>query len=218
MNTWLIASLLLASVTGDPETLPQYEIGANASAFTSGYAYRGGFLGELFLAPGLDATVRAPRRGLWTDRLLLEGAVSGLLPVSVEGAAAGFGSVLRLGAEFKRVTFTGGAYLRVDGTPNHMLLLPSLSLVVRIAEVSLHGGVLDRPVGAIARVGASWRGLGLAYLFPFGGEAFARLSIARNLATDLRVYGFKVLSAFQVGASVGIAYALPGSDRSGGGR
>ncbi len=216
MNTrYLFLTLLSVAGTASAQTFPPAELSAGITGFSSGYTYRGGALVDAFIAPGVEAQLRLPARDAWTDRLRFVAALNAVMPLNREGGAPGVASVARVGADFARVSFSAGINLRADATPGHWGVLPSLSATVRLSEVALEAGMLDRPVGALARVAASYRGVGVGYLFPLGGEAFARIGLNNTLALELRAYGFKVFSAFNAGATVGVVYRWPETSRGG---
>lgn len=202
-------SLLSVAGTASAQAAPPAELSAGISGFSSGYVYRGGALVDSFLAPGIEAQLRLPRRDVWIDRLRFIAGLNALVPLNREGGAAGLASVVRVGADFARVSFSAGVNLRADATPGHLVVLPSLSATMRFSDMALEAGVLDRPVGALARVAASYRGIGVGYLFPLGGEAFARIPLSKALDLELRAYGFKVLSAFNAGGTVGVVFHWP---------
>ncbi|MBX7113044.1 MAG: hypothetical protein K1X64_01825 [Myxococcaceae bacterium] len=205
----LVLSLLSVAGAARAQVSAPAELSAGITGFSSGYTYRGGALVDSFLAPGVDAQLRLPRRDAWTDHVRFIAGLNAVMPLNREGAAPGIASVARVGADFARVSFSAGVNLRADATPAHLVLLPSLAATVRLSNVALEAGVMDRPVGALARVAASYRGVGVGYLFPLGGEAFARIPLGNAWSLALRAYGFKVLSAFNAGGTVGVVYRWP---------
>jgi hypothetical protein len=203
-----LSSFLAVALTTFYEPGQQLEAGTSLSVVGLGYTYLGGQLGDVHLGPGVFAEGRPTQRGGWTDRLLLSGALAATVPVSTDGPVPGAASVLRLGAELERVVFLLGVHTRFDATPNPIQVLPSAAVSVRLSQVALTMALLERPVGPWARLAVSYRGLGLAYLAPMGGELFGRWRLSPTLVADVRPWGLRTFNAYSVGAAVTFASGL----------
>jgi hypothetical protein len=201
LASWLLAAAHAGAVEPEPTIeLPvsRTELGLQTGVLVSGYRY----------ASGATAT---PFPTLWLSGRGLLGAFA------VEGEAVaplGFGTgplssvaiALRLGVSLHRFSITAGAMLDATAAPVNAQVLPSLTAALRLGPVVASLGLFDRGGLAPAHLGVSWSGLGLGWVFPLGGEVFARVPLVPHLALDAHLSGVSVFNAFALSALVGVVW------------
>jgi hypothetical protein len=201
----LVSCLLAAARVGAAEPDPtlelpvsRSELGLQTGVLVSGYRYTGG-------------ATATPFPTLWLSGRGLLGAFA------VEGEAIaplGFGTgplssvaiALRLGVSLHRFSITAGAMLDATASPVNLQVLPSLTAALALGPVVASLGIFDRGGLAPAHLGVSWNGLGLGWVFPLGGEVFARVPLVPHLALDAHVSGVSVFNAFALSALVGVVW------------
>jgi hypothetical protein len=165
------------------------ELHVDLGALTGGYTLGDGAWMEPFAAQALAGHVLF---GGFT----LDGGLLSLEPLRPGGPGASLTLTARVGYTGERWSLVGGPVLGLAYSARPGLqVLPSVKALYRVGPVDLHAGLLDLHGLVPAHLGASWKGLGLAYVLPLGARAWA--SIPLNPALNLRVEAF----AFRLGTA-----------------
>ncbi|PTL83199.1 hypothetical protein [Vitiosangium sp. GDMCC 1.1324] len=173
--------------TAPTRALPDSELHVDLGALTGGYTHGDGAWMEPFAS-------QAASGHLLLGGLTLDGGVLSLVPLQRGGAGASLTLTARVGYTGERWSLIGGPVFGIAWSAQPALqVLPSLKALYRVGPVDLHAGVLDVHGLVPAHVGASWKGLGLAYVLPLGARAWANIPLTSSLG--LRVEGF----AFRLG-------------------
>lgn len=143
----------------------------------------------------------------WAVPLALQGETALSVPVAGRGWAETL-TAFRVGVAPDRWTLLLGAQLRLSLIPEAPLQIwPSLSASYRFGEVMASLGIFDRGVGGPARLSIEWRGFGISYLAPVGGELFARLPLHRGLEAEARLWAYGLLDARFLGFTLGLRFS-----------
>jgi hypothetical protein len=181
------------------EPLLPIELGLRGGLVVSGYRYAGGGTAAPF------AALVVAGRELFGP-VALEGEVLATLAPIGSGPQSSGVLTVRAGVSFPRFSVTGGALVNLTGSPAPVQVLPSLTAALLVGPVVASLGVLDRASLAPARLSASWKGVGVGWVFPLGGEAFARVPLQPHLALDVHLLGLSLFNAFSLSALVGLVW------------
>jgi hypothetical protein len=182
-----------------PRALPGAELRVDLGALSGGYTYGGGAWMDPFAAQAISGH-------LLLGGFTLEGDVLSLIPLRRGGPGASLTLTARVGYTGERWSLVGGPLLNVAYTAQPALqVLPSLKALYRAGPVDLHAGLLDLHGQVPAHVGASWNGLGLAYVLPLGARAWASLPLSSALSLRVEGFAFRLGNAQSAMLSVGLS-------------
>jgi hypothetical protein len=169
--------------------LPGSALHVDLGALSGGYTHGGDAWMEPFAAQAVSGH-------LLLGGFTLDGGVLSLVPLRRGGPGASLTLTARAGYTGERWSLVGGPVLGLGYSARPALqVLPSVKALYRAGPVDLHAGLLDLHGLVPAHLGASWKGLGLAYVLPLGARAWASLPLSSTLS--LRVEGF----AFRLGTA-----------------
>ncbi|HEX8437506.1 hypothetical protein [Archangium sp.] len=184
--------------------LPGSELHVDLGALSGGFTHGGGAWMDSFAA-------QAASGHLLLGGLTLEGGVLSLLPVRRGGAGASLTLTARVGYTGEHWSLVGGPVLGLAYAARPALqVLPSLKALYRVGPVDLHAGLLDLHGLVPAHLGASWRGVGLAYVLPLGARAWASLPLSSALSLRVEGFAFRLGNAQSAMLTVGLS-ARPSS-------
>ena len=153
-----LSALLAAAPTTDPQ------LTASLTTLGTGTIFNGGATTDVSFAPTVSA-LGGP------GHLLLDGALAAVVPIT-PGMSTGAATTLRIGGKWEYVWFSLGINARADATRMAAVqVLPSFAVQGRWRDFALRVALLDEPVGPLARISLSYRGIGVGYLAPLGAEA-----------------------------------------------
>lgn len=176
------------------------DVEARAGFQIQGYGYAGGRTAQPFFAAGADGN------GLFIEHLLLQGGVLAQIPLSPNGAYAGFAGVARIGGVFSGFFFTVGANVRIDATPSPVQALPALTLGYKPHKLGVRGGFMDQAGGPLAHIAFEYGNLGIGYVAPLGAEAYAKINLTDHSAIDARFWGYSAGPAYAMSLLVGYVW------------
>ncbi|QRK10261.1 hypothetical protein JQX13_09275 [Archangium violaceum] len=190
--------------TPPARALPGSQLRVDLGALTGGYTHGGGASMEPFAA-------QAASGHLLLEGLTLDGGVLSLVPLQRGGAGASLTLTARVGYTGERWSLVGGPVLGIAYSARPVLqVLPSVKALYRVGPVDLHAGLLDLHGLVPAHLGASWKGLGLAYVLPLGARAWASLPLTSTLSLRVEGFAFRLASAQSAMLTVGLT-ARPSS-------
>ncbi|WNG40843.1 hypothetical protein F0U61_49495 [Archangium violaceum] len=190
--------------TTPARALPGSELHVDLGALSGGYTHAGGATMEPFAAQAASGHVLL-------EGLTLDGGVLSLVPLQRGGAGASLTLTARVGYTGERWSLIGGPVLGIAYSARPVLqVLPSIKALYRVGPVDLHAGLLDLHGLVPAHLGASWKGLGLAYVLPLGARAWASLPLSSTLSLRVEGFAFRLASAQSAMLTVGLT-ARPSS-------
>ncbi len=184
--------------------LPGSALHVDLGALSGGFTHGGGAWMNPFAA-------QAASGHLLLGGLTLDGGVLSLLPLQRDAAGASLTLTARVGYTGERWSLVGGPVLGLAYSARPALqVLPSLKALYRVGPVDLHAGLLDLHGLVPAHLGASWRGVGLAYVLPLGARAWASFPLSSALSLRVEGFAFRLGTAQSAMLTVGIS-ARPSS-------
>jgi hypothetical protein len=182
-----------------PRALPDSELHVDLGALSGGFTHGGGAWMDSFAA-------QAASGHRLLGGLTLDGGVLSLLPLQPGGAGASLTLTARVGYTGERWSLVGGPVLGLAYAARPALqVLPSLKALYRVGPVDLHAGLLDLHGLVPAHLGASWRGVGLAYVLPLGARAWATLPLSSALSLRIEGFAFRLGNARSAMLTVGLS-------------
>lgn len=183
--------------------LPDTALHVDVGALSSGVVHGGGAWLDAFATQAVSGHLvlgDSPHGGF-----TLDGGVLSLVPLQRGGASASLTLTARAGYTGERWSLVGGPVLGVAYTAKPALqVLPSVKALYRVGPVDLHAGLLDLHGLVPAHVGASWHGLGLAYVLPLGARAWASFPLSSALSLQVEGFAFRLGSAQSAMLTVGL--------------
>lgn len=200
MRLFLLVLLATAQLArADARALPASGLNLDLGALSSGYNHVGGTSWEPFAAQALSGHVLLG--GFTLDAGLLS-----LVPLQRDGASGSLTLTLRAGYTGERWSLVGGPVLNWGYTAQPALqVLPSLRALVHVGPVDLHAGLLDLHGLVPAHLGASYRGVGLAYVVPLGARAWVHLPLSAHLGLRVEGFAFRLGTARSAWLTVGLS-------------
>lgn len=204
----LLPSLLLALAvapqaraqsSGEPSrALPESQLRLDVGALASGYTVVGGGSWDGFAAQALSG------HRLWGG-FTLDGDLLSLVPLEADGPGASLSLTVRAGYTGERWSLVGGPVLNFDYTARPALqVLPSLQALYRLGPVDLHAGLFDVHGLVPLDVGASFKGVGLAYVLPLGARAWVDVPLTKHLDLHVEGFAFRLATAQSALLTVGL--------------
>ena len=185
--------------TSWPRALSGAELHVDLGALSSGYLHGGGAWMDTFAA-------QAASGHLLLGGLTLDGSILSLVPLQRGGAGASLTLTTRVGYTGERWSLVGGPVLGIAWSARPVVqVLPSVKALYRVGPVDLHAGLLDLHGLIPSHVGASWRGLGLAYVLPLGARAWAHLPLSSSLGLRVEGFAFRLGNAQSAMLTVGLS-------------
>ncbi|QRN98315.1 hypothetical protein JRI60_04395 [Archangium violaceum] len=182
-----------------PRALPHSELRVDLGALTGGYTYGGG----AWMSPFAS---QAASGHLLLGGFTLDAGVLSLVPLQRHGSGASLTLTARAGYTGERWSLVGGPVLNLAYTARPALqVLPSVKALYRVGPVDLHAGLLDLHGLVPAHLGASWNGLGLAYVLPLGARAWAHIPLSSSLGLQVEGFAFRLGSAQSAMLTVGLS-------------
>jgi hypothetical protein len=182
-----------------PRALPGSALRVDLGALSGGYTYGGGAWMDAFAA-------QAASGHLLLGGFTLDGGLLSLIPLRRGGPGASLTLTARAGYTGARWSLVGGPVLNLAYTARPALqVLPSVKALYRVGPVDLHAGLLDLHGLVPAHLGASWNGLGLAYVLPLGARAWADLPLTSTLGLRVEGFAFRLGSAQSAMLTVGLS-------------
>jgi hypothetical protein len=211
MRPLLLALVVLALAPpahARERALPGSELKVDLGALSGGFTHGGGAWMDSFAAQALSGH-------LLLGGFTLDGGVLSLVPLQRGGAGASLTLTARVGYTGERWSLVGGPVLGLAYAAQPALqVLPSLKALYRVGPVDLHAGLLDLHGLVPAHVGASWRGLGLAYVLPLGARAWASVPLSSSLSLRVEGFAFRLGNAQSALLTLGLT-ARPSSSSAG---
>jgi hypothetical protein len=144
--------------------------------------------------------------------LTLEGALLSLVPLQSGRTGASLTLTARVGYTGELWSLVGGPVVNLGyGSRPAIQVLPSIQAMLSVGPVNLHAGLLDLHGLVPAHLGASWKGVGLAYVLPVGARAWASIPLTSTLALRLEGFFFQLTGSQSAFLTVGLSARPPAS-------
>jgi hypothetical protein len=194
------APLARAQSSGEPSrALPESQLRLDVGALASGYTVVGGSTWDGFAVQALSGHKR------WGG-FTLDADVTSLVPLEAHGPGASLSLTVRAGYTGERWSLVGGPVLNLGYTALPALqVLPSLKALYRLGPVDLHAGLFDAHGLVPLDVGASFKGVGLAYVLPLGARAWVDVPLTRYLDLHVEGFAYRLVTAQSALLTVGLA-------------
>jgi hypothetical protein len=181
------------------------EAGGNIGILVSGYSYDVGVLANVFGAITANGRYRISGTRTFADHVYLEGEAAVAFALG-NAALAQFSFVARAGLAFADWGISLGAWVNITRAPVAVQALPSLSVIWKPSFWGISAGVIERPIGSLARLGVVLWDLTISYSAPIGGDIGYKPQLTQDLALDVHAFGFLLFNAFQSGLTVGLSW------------
>jgi hypothetical protein len=204
-----LAAPLSASADDDapaaPRALAPAQLRADVGLLSSGLISAGSAWTDSLAAQALSGHVLF-------GGLTLEGALLSLVPLPSGRTGASLTLTARVGYTGEKWSLVGGPVVSLGyGSQPAFQVLPSLQALRRVGPVDLHAGLLDLHGLVPAHLGASWKGVGLAYVLPLGARAWASIPLTSTLALRLEGFIFQLTGSQSAWLTVGLSARSPSS-------
>lgn len=188
----------LPPATAPTRALPGSELHVDLGALSGGYTLGDGAWMEPFAS-------QAASGHLLLGGFTLDGGVLSLVPLRRGGPGASLTLTARAGYTGERWSLVGGPVLGLGYSARPALqVLPSVKALYRVGPVDLHAGLFDLHGLVPAHLGASWKGLGLAYVLPLGARAWANLPLTSSLSLRVEAFAFRLGTAQSAMLTLGL--------------
>lgn len=198
-------------VSPPPRALPSHRLGADVGVLSSSLIGAGSAWTDTLTAQAVSGHVLF-------GGLTLDGALLSLLPLQSGRTGASLTLTARVGYTGRVWSLVGGPVVNLGyGATPALQVLPSIQALRRVGPVDLHAGLLDLHGLVPAHVGASWKGVGLAYVLPVGARIWASIPLGSTLALRLEGFLFQLTGSQSAWLTVGLvsrpSSASPGASR-----